>query len=166
MVWIALAVALLIYIYGASRTGTSANAMPSRTTTQEGDGWMSNGGAGAGRETHHPYTVSLSHLMHHSSSKALRFTPTCCCKYFCLHCGQEYSRSSLSCWRRSTILHSLYCLTCIRWSVVRGFTPLRQSIVTCWFIGNRRQYSLLSIVSSGTLSNGLQQPTWKLRDQG
>ena len=49
MVWIVLAAALLIY--GASRTGTSANAMPLRTTTQEGEGWMSNGGAGAGRET-------------------------------------------------------------------------------------------------------------------
>ena len=35
MMWIVLAAALLIY--GASRTGTSANAMPSRTTTQEGD---------------------------------------------------------------------------------------------------------------------------------
>jgi len=49
MMWIVLAVALLMY--GASRTGTNADAMPSRTTTQEVDGWMSNGGAGAGRET-------------------------------------------------------------------------------------------------------------------
>jgi hypothetical protein len=48
MMWIVLAVALLMY--GASRTGTNANAMPLRTTTQEGEGWMSNGGAGAGRE--------------------------------------------------------------------------------------------------------------------
>jgi hypothetical protein len=46
--WIVLAMALLMY--GASRTGTNANAMPLRTTTQEGEGWMSNGGAGAGRE--------------------------------------------------------------------------------------------------------------------
>jgi hypothetical protein len=48
MVWIILVVALLMY--GASRTGTNVKAMPLRTTTQEGEGWISNGGAGAGRE--------------------------------------------------------------------------------------------------------------------